>query len=295
MNKYSCFHIEGGIGKNILATSVVSSLKDSDPERDIIIISAWPQVWFNNPNVHQIYPFGQIANFYKNFIKNKDVKIYRIDPYHSEDYILNKKHLIDVWCELIGVKNNNSIPKLYFSPLEIEFIRTKILNGVKKPIFLLHTNGGGSGPNSRPYSWYRDLPLSNAKDVVDYFKNDYHIYQIGYDNQGLIDGCNKLTLDTREILASPIFSKKRLLIDSFSQHASAALGVSSVVCWIGNDPSILGYDSNINIKPCIEPVYDTYHSSYLDDFDIGGNPIQFPYDRLKIFDSNEIINKLIKL
>jgi len=65
---YSIFHVEGGIGKNILATAVVSSLKASDPERNIIVVTAWPQVWFNNPDVFQIYPFGQQANFYKNFI-----------------------------------------------------------------------------------------------------------------------------------------------------------------------------------------------------------------------------------
>ncbi len=92
-----------------------------------------------------------------------------------------------------------------------------------------------------------------------------------------------------------MFSKKRLLIDSFSQHASAALGVQSVVCWIGNNPDVLGYNTNLNIKPNVEPILDTYHSSYLSDFDISGNPIQYPYDRLKIFDSNEIINNILKL
>jgi hypothetical protein len=170
-----------------------------------------------------------------------------------------------------------------------------MLQGVTKPIFLLHTNGGGSGPKSRPYSWYRDIPVQNAIEVVNYFKNDYHIYQLGYQGQSLIPGCNKLTLETREILAAPLFSKKRLLIDSFSQHASVALGIKSVVCWVGNKPEILGYDSHINIKPVAKPVFDTYHSSYLDDFDIGGNPVQFPYDKLKVFDSNEIINKLLTL
>ena len=106
---YSIFHIEGGIGKNILATAVVSSLKSTEPERNIIVVTAWPQVWFNNPNVHQIYPIGQAANFYKNFIKEKDTKIFRIDPYHTEDYILNKKHLIDIWCDLVGAQNNGVI------------------------------------------------------------------------------------------------------------------------------------------------------------------------------------------
>jgi hypothetical protein len=292
---YSIFHIEGGIGKNILATAVIDSLKKTDPERKIILVSAWPQVWFNNSNIEQIFPMGQVANFYKNFIKDQDVKIFRVDPYHTEDYILNKKHLIEVWCDLVGAKYNGESPKLYFSPLELEGIRTKMLLGVTKPIFLLHTNGGGSGPKSRPYSWYRDIPVQNAIEVVNYFKNDYHIYQLGYQGQSLIPGCNKLTLETREILAAPLFSKKRLLIDSFSQHASVALGVQSVVCWVGNKPEILGYDSHINIKPVAKPVFDTYHSSYLDDFDIGGNPVQFPYDKLKVFDSNDIINKLLTL
>lgn len=290
---YSIFHIEGGIGKNILATSVVSSLKKSNPERNIIIVSAWPQVWFNNPNIFQVFPFNQLANFYRNYIKEKNVKIFRHEPYHSEDYILNKKHLINVWCDLLNVPWDGSSPKLYFSPLELEFIKIKILQNVNKPIFIIHKNGGS--PNARLYSWYRDIPLQNAIDVVNYFKNDYHIYQIAYENQDIIEGCNRLNLDTREILASFIFSQKRLLIDSFSQHASVALGVKSVVCWIGNDPNVLGYSTNINIKPNIEPVYDTYHSSYLEDFDIGGNPIQFPYDRLKLFDSGEIINKIIQL
>jgi hypothetical protein len=292
---YSIFHIEGGIGKNILATAVIDSLKKTDPERKIILVSAWPQVWFNNSNIEQIFPMGQVANFYKNFIKDQDVKIFRVDPYHTEDYILNKKHLIEIWCDLVGAKYNGESPKLYFSPLELEGIRTKMLQGVTKPIFLLHTNGGGSGPKSRPYSWYRDIPIQNAIEVVNYFKNDYHIYQLGYQGQSLIPGCNKLTLETREILAAPLFSKKRLLIDSFSQHAAVALGVQSVVCWVGNKPEVLGYKDHINIKPVAKPVFDTYHSSYLDDFDIGGNPVQFPYDKLKVFDSNDIINKLLTL
>ena len=293
--KYSILHCEGGIGKNILATAVIDSLKKTDPDREIILVSAWPQVWFNNPNIHQIFPMGQVANFYKNFIKDQDVKIFRVDPYHTEDYILNKKHLIQVWCDLVGAKYNGETPKLYFSPLELEGIRIKMLQGVTKPIFLLHTNGGGGGAKSRPYSWYRDIPIQNAVDVVNYFKNDYHIYQLGYQGQPLIQGCHKLTLETREILASVLFSKKRLLIDSFSQHSAVAFGLKSVVCWIGNKPEILGYDIHTNVKPTENPVFDTYHSSYLDDFDIGGNPVQFPYDKLKIFDSNELINKILEL
>lgn len=289
--KYSVMHIEGGIGKNILSTSVVSSLKTADPERKIILVTAWPQVWFNNPNIEQMYPMGQVANFYKNYVQGHDTKIYRLEPYHTEDYILNKNHLIKIWCELCGVTWDGTAPQLYFSLLELEYLKLKMYQNVSKPIFLLQTNGG-SPQNGRPYSWYRDMPTLNAIDVVEHYKNDYHIYHLGYENQQLLPNCHKLTLDTREALAAVNFSQKRLLIDSFPQHAAAAFGLKSVVCWIGNDPNVLGYNFHINLKPNAEPVYDTYHSSYLEDFDISGNPIQFPYDRLKLFDSNEIIKSL---
>ncbi len=289
--KYSVLHIEGGIGKNILATAVVSSLVSSEPDRKIILVSAWPQVWFNNPNIYKIFPMGQVANFYKTYVSNQDVRIFRIDPYHTEEYILNKDHLIRIWCKLCGVEWDGSSPRLYFSPLELEYLKLKMMSNVTKPIFLLQTNGGGN-QSQRPYSWYRDIPTLNAIDVIEHFKNDYHIYHLGFDSQQLLPNCHKLTLDTREILASVLFSQKRLLIDSFPQHAAASFGLRSVVCWIGNDPNVLGYNLHLNLKPNIEPVYDTFHSSYLDDFDISGNPIQFPYDKLKLFDSEEIIKSL---
>ena len=42
----------------------------------------------------------------------------------------------------------------------------------------------------------------------------------------------------------------------------------------------------------VEPAFDTYHSSYLEDFDIQGNEIQFPYNTLSLFDSEQIIKSL---
>lgn len=289
MEKYSIFHIEGGIGKNILATTIVSSLKKSDPERLIIVVSAWVDVWFNNPNVYRCYPIGYLAHFYKSYIKDKDVKIYRHDPYFQEDYILKKKHLIQVWCDLCNVNYDGSHPRIYLNPLEIEATRIKL--NLEKPIMLIHANGGG-GQQKLPYSWYRDLPYMNGVDVVNEFKDSYNIYQIAKDNQPLLPNVTKLTLPLRHLFASFLFSKKRLLIDSFSQHICAALGLSSTVVWIGNKPEILGYKIHNNIICSVSEVYDTFHSSYLEDFDISGNDIQFPYDTLKLFDSQEIIKTL---
>ena len=94
MDKYSVFHIEGGVGKNVLATAVVSSLKKSDPERKIIITTAWPAVWFNNPNVDQVFVLGQTANFYKNFIKQyKNIAIWHTNKKNNCCNIIEKQQL----------------------------------------------------------------------------------------------------------------------------------------------------------------------------------------------------------
>ena len=288
--KYSIFHIEGGIGKNILATSVVSSLKKSDPERQIIIITGWAAVWFNNPNIYKVYPFGNTANFHTTYIKDKDVKIYRQEPYFEEDYILKNDHMVNIWCNLCGVPYDNSAPQIFLNPLEIEV--TKLKMDFSKPIMILHTNGGADN-GKIPYSWFRDLPYMNGVDVVNYFKQEYTIYQVGRENQTLLPGVKRLNLPLRELFCAFSFSKKRLLIDSFSQHLCAGLGLPSTVIWIGNSPHILGYNIHDNIVCDLPKVHDTYHSSYLEDFDIQGEPIQFPYDTLKLFKSETLIKSLL--
>jgi hypothetical protein len=163
----------------------------------------------------------------------------------------------------------------------------------EKPIMIIHANGGG-GNQKLPYSWYRDLPYQNGVDVVNYFKKDYNIYQIAKENQPLLPEVKRLSLPLRNLFSTFLFSKKRLLIDSFSQHLSAAFNLPSTVVWIGNKPEILGYDMHDNISCNVAPVYDTFHSSFLENFDISGNPIQFPYNTLKLFNSEEIIQSILK-
>ena len=42
-------------------------------------------------------------------------------------------------------------------------------------------------------------------------------------------------------------SKKRLLMDSFTQHLAAAMNVKSTVCWVTTKPEVFGYKLHDNI------------------------------------------------
>ena len=77
MKKYIVFHIEGGIGKNIMATAVVKAIKKQHPDREIIIVSPHSGLWLNNPDIYRIYLMGQTPYFYEDFIKDKDTLVFK--------------------------------------------------------------------------------------------------------------------------------------------------------------------------------------------------------------------------
>ena len=40
--KYAVFHVDGGIGKHIAATAVAKCIKNNHPDRELIVVCAWP-------------------------------------------------------------------------------------------------------------------------------------------------------------------------------------------------------------------------------------------------------------
>lgn len=287
--KYVIFHIEGGIGKNILATAVAKAIKKKYPERELIIITAWEDPWFNNPDISRVYRFGTQVYFYDDYIKNKDSIIFMHDPYHCTDYINESDHLIKTWCKLLDIPYNDEQPELFLSSREIDYVRNTVLLGIQKPIFIIQISGG---MQDVPYSWARDLPFATAQEIVNHYANDYQILQIKNEKQVLLNNVTACTLPFRQLFAVLLFSQKRLLIDSFAQHASTALGLPSVVTWVVNSPKVLGYDMHENIIAEVEEKYKTTKYSYLSKYNIGGAISEYPYDTRTLFDVNKIYDAL---
>jgi uncharacterized phage-like protein YoqJ len=48
VESYLVWHIEGGLGKNMAATSLIESLHDRYPDRKIIIVASYPDVFINH-------------------------------------------------------------------------------------------------------------------------------------------------------------------------------------------------------------------------------------------------------
>jgi hypothetical protein len=283
------FQINGGIGKCIAATAVCSAIKKKYKDGKLIVISGYPEVFLNNPNVHKNYKFGETVYFYKDYIENKDFKVFIQDPYLQTEFFREEKHLVQIWCELYGIEYNGEFPEIYMSKRESQ----KYLEGVKfdKPILMMQTNGGAD-PNKK-YGWARDIPSCVITDVINAFKGSHTILHVKREDQQTYQDTITVTAEFRRICALALVSDKRLVNDSFLQHALAVLGLPAVACWIVTSPAVYGYGLHTNILAnpyTVEP--DLRHALYTK-FDWSGNELEFPFDSEKeIFDSKLIIDTL---
>jgi hypothetical protein len=292
--KYSIFHIEGGLGKHIASTAVAKAIKNNHPDRELIIVCAYPQVFLNLKYVYRVYRIGNTPYFYKNYIDQKDSLIFKHEPYYTTDHIHKKMNLIENWCKLYNLEYNDEQPEVKFNPRELQ--KYGNMWKTNKPIFVIQSNGGMFNQESGlPYRWTRDIPFNVVQSIVEKYKDDYHILQVTRPGSPVAIGATAVSheLTTHELLSILLYSDRRLLIDSSLQHAAAAFNLPSTVLWIGTSPKLFGYDVHDNIVAEI-PEDQKLPDSYFFDYDFEGQVIDYPFENETIFDIDEIIKSLTK-
>lgn len=289
---YIIFNIEGGIGKCILATAVCQAFHEQRPDKKLIVVSGYADVFLGNPHVHRSFGFGNIQYFFDEYIKDKDSEIYTHNPYGETDFVYKRKHVIEIWCRMFGLEYRKEyVPKIYLTQREVDFY-TRHLN-YDKPLFIIQTNGGGDNQAVK-YSWARDIPIELAQKVVNYFAPQYHVMHIRRQDQFSLENTQAFTASFREIVVLMSLSQKRFLMDSFCHHLASSLELSSVVLWVVNSPIVFGYDFNTNIEANPFTNKPELRNSFLQEFNILGEPLEFPYNsEAEIFDFAKVMDALI--
>lgn len=281
--------IQGGIGKCVMATAVCEAIKKQHPEDQLIVISAYPDVFLNNPNIHRAFGYGRFSYFYDEFIKDKEFKIMAHDPYVETAYARQDEHLIKTWCEMNGITYNGEIPNIHLSLAEIDFFGSKITSD--KPILVMQPNGGGDA--NMKYSWTRDLPSTVVVQVIEHFRNKYNIIHIKREDQLTYEHTFPFLDSIRAAAVLIHMSSKRLFIDSFGQHIAASINKPSTVCWIGTTPTVFGYDLHSNILPNAETRKPDLRNSVYTKFSFGGDIFENPYNKeTEIFNVDKIIKSI---
>ena len=130
-------------------------------------------------------------------------------------------------------------------------------------------------------------------NVIEHFKAKYNIVHIRRQDQLSYQDTATVTDDFRSIVTLIGISQKRLFMDSFAQHTAAATDSPSTVLWIANKPEVFGYKIHDNIVCNDFTKVPELKSSYLQKFDISGNPLEFPFNsENEVFDVDKIIASL---
>lgn len=282
------FQIEGGIGKCIAATAVCKAIKNTYPDSNLIVVSGYPDVFTGDKNVHKSLGFGQFTYFYSDYVEGKDAHFLVQDPYRYSPFLRGEMHLIEAWSYMFDLRQAvDPVPILSINPREEELYRERFLSD--KPILLMQTNGGlPNQPNA--YSWARDIPKHVVQAVVEHFKKDYTIAHLRRQDQQAYEGTVHVMDEFRPLQVLFKMANKGFFMDSFAQHMAAAMRLQSTVCWIANKPEQFGYAIHDNICAAAPTRRPDLRDSYLEKYNIAGNPAQFPYeDEKDIFDIDRII------
>jgi hypothetical protein len=293
-DKYIVFHIDGGAGKNVAATAVCRSIKTAYPEHNLVVVTAYPEVFLHNPNIYRVYKFGNLPYFYDDYIKNKDSKILRLEPYHTEDFLYRRKHLSEIWCDLFNIPTTGEKPEIYLTQRELMFISRQYQDA--RPVLLIQPAGGADN-QPHPYSWARDLPPPIAQDIVNNVKDKFKsVVHVRRDNQTPLENTIKLTDNLRNIFCHVALADKILGVDSLIQHVAAALNKPATVCWVTNSPKVFGYNIHNNILAKGHKSFSHQIDHYLDQADwVGNNFYQCDYTDLNtIFDKQQIIESILR-
>lgn len=286
------FHIEGGLGKHIMATAILKVIKKHHSKDKIHVVCAYTDVFKNNPLVDEIHQNGQHGSFYKDYIQGKEseTKIYFTDPYTHSDFILEQDHLYEIWCEQWGLQYDGEKPQIYLTQSEIDYFTP--FYKTDKPILVIHPNGGPQNQKFN-YSWTRDIPEPTILDVIDRFKESHTIVHIKREDQKQYPNTLHALDGYRSIAILLMLSDKRLLIDSFAQHLSAALGLKSTVCWVTTKPKVFGYPLHDNISANKWDLKVDYPNNLYQPFSLSQDITSCPYSNTnKIFNSSKIINSI---
>ncbi len=285
------FQIDGGLGKNIMATAMVKVIRKRYKNAHIIVVSAYPDVFLNNPHINEYHRTDQMGGAYLKYVKNQDCKIFIADPYHHSSFITEREHLFKTWCKIYGLQYDNEQPEIYLTQPEIDYF-TPFYNKTEKPIMVIQPNGGPENQGFQ-YSWTRDIPEPTVNNIIQHYKNDYTIIHIKKENQWNYTDTLHALDGFRSIAILLQLSKKRLLIDSFGQHLAAAMGIKSTVCWVTTKPKIFGYKLHNNIFANPFTKEPQIQNSVYAPFDLAQDVSSIPYNDLnEVFNTDKIIKSI---
>lgn len=240
-------HINGGLGKCIMATAVIRSYKEANPNSKVVVVSGYPEVFIHNPDVWRNFPFNT-PYLWKDYYGAPGWNVEAQDPYLTEAWIKNRKqHLIDIWCGMLRIPSVQKTPLLYFSGPEVDELQSMIKTD--KPLIVVQSTGG-SQAGAR--SWTRNPPQVEFEEFLKSHLESHFILHLALPETPVLANVHQRVdnLDRRRAMCLFYYCNEVIGIDSYGLHVRAAntgSGPSTFFFPIAETIERLGY-ANSNHK-----------------------------------------------
>ncbi|MCQ2086673.1 MAG: hypothetical protein MJZ37_01155 [Bacilli bacterium] len=267
MGKRCLINVDGGLGKNVMLTSLMPILAKKYEE--IYVISPYSDVFKSCSYVTESFePGPQCATLYQELVLDPDTDILWKEPYSNSRFIKKSCHLFDAWTEEFGIEKS-----------EIDWAaKTPVLDRIREEFpqigtladqkiselgkFIMVQFCGGQSPlnpmvdqngNAIPYNDRQEFIKRNfyqGQQLIDALKSEYPdatIVHYALPNEPSYEGAIKLNIPyiAYRLLAEHAF--KVVCTDSSLQHLSTGACKDVTVIWGETRPEHFGYTCNKNI------------------------------------------------
>lgn len=184
MKKNVIYIVEGGIGHNFNVSLSLKKYKEKYPDHNLIVLSPWPDVFYKNPDIDELYhPDDALAKEALNKrIKGDYIQlnpsVYRERLQTREEY--KNKHIKEILCDVIGLEANRD-DLLYYYPTDEELKEAyqfkEEVKSTGKKLGICQLEGSGIGQN--PMAILKKIPENIVKGVLSQTSDKVYWVQIG--------------------------------------------------------------------------------------------------------------------
>lgn len=306
--KQLILRVIGGLGRNIVGTVIARQIKAQNPGCTLHVVASYPDVFVGLPFVDRVYPFTQspMPDFFDN---HRDFDVLEAEPYVDLQYRRGNQHLADVWCRRLGLnlpESKRGSIELHGGS-EVEWAKRTIasMNLGRTPLLAFQPFGGTSFMDAgaaqdvmRPQQ-ERSLKAERANEIVNKLATaGIAVVQISLPTEPQLQQTLKIQLPQGQVMQPRLlFSMLQqchgfLGIDSFGQHAWAALGKdNAVVLWGATNPTNLGYAGNTNMtrKNACQTPHCNRPDTHMGDVLGNGQPWRCPNPTCMNYDVDEVV------
>ena len=247
-NIFVIYRIGNAIGDQLCMSAVVRLIDEQYPYR-IVVISSYPEIFYNNPKVWKnisIKRFSLYISRVLRFFSGPQLEnfLFKNNKYSFEEYMRSSGkglHLVEAHSLHFNHGINYNIIQN-----EIHLSKSEIKKYAKK--FNLPESYSVIQPNSkRSYTPNKQWSMENFQQVVDK-RNDIHWVQVGGQNEFLLDSVEDYRDETtlRELFYIVSRSQFVFANEGLINHIASAFKVTSYVISSGFSCSSLAkYDNSV--------------------------------------------------